>query len=71
MGPLIVELVDEGLIYFGGALWRGEWVMRISVISADITEKDAKAASQAIVSAWARISASLSEDERSTGLSGR
>ncbi|MCB1449260.1 MAG: aspartate aminotransferase family protein [Nitratireductor sp.] len=64
-------LVDEGQIYVGGALWRGEWVMRISVISADITEKDAKAASQAIVSAWARISASLSEDERSTGLSGR
>jgi glutamate/tyrosine decarboxylase-like PLP-dependent enzyme len=53
-------LVEDGTIFVGGAAWRGEWVMRISVISGATTVKDAYAATDAIRSAWAHVSASPS-----------
>ena len=39
---VIDRLVSEGTIFVGGANWRGEWVMRISVICDATTVQDAK-----------------------------
>jgi glutamate/tyrosine decarboxylase-like PLP-dependent enzyme len=55
---VIERLVDEGKIFVGGADWRGEWVMRISVICGTTTASDAGAAAAAISSAWESVSAS-------------
>jgi glutamate/tyrosine decarboxylase-like PLP-dependent enzyme len=52
---VIAILVEEGEMYAGGASWRGEWVMRISVIGNATTMTDAIAAAAAIRSAWARV----------------
>ncbi|SFF15409.1 Glutamate or tyrosine decarboxylase [Sulfitobacter brevis] len=57
---VIALLVDEGLIFVGGSDWRGEWVMRISVICSATTAQDTKVAAQAILAAWACISESQS-----------
>ena len=54
---VIELLVEEGEIFVAGASWRGEWVMRISIICGATTTEDAKAATAAIKSAWARVSA--------------
>ncbi len=51
-------LVQEGTIFVSGAAWRGERVMRISVISGETTMKDASIATDAIRRAWERVSAS-------------
>lgn len=55
---VIDRLVDEGEIFVGGADWRGEWVMRISVICGTTTASDARVAAAAISSVWGRVSAS-------------
>ena len=56
------HLVEEGSIYVAGAAWRGEWVMRISVMSGTTTTQDAKTATDRIRAAWAKVSASQSFD---------
>jgi len=55
-------LVEEGTIFVGGAAWRGEWVMRISVISGETTMKDANIATDAIRRAWEQVSTTPSLD---------
>jgi len=60
---VIQELVDEAVIFVGGAAWRGEWVMRISVISDATSTQDAKAAIKAIGAAWSRVSLSWSDGQ--------
>ena len=55
---VIDRLVSEGNIFVGGANWRGEWVMRISVICDATTMEDAKLASESIRKAWRYISQS-------------
>ncbi len=53
---VIDQLVEEGTIFVGGALWRGEWVMRVSVISGTTTVQDARIATDRIRAAWAKVS---------------
>jgi glutamate/tyrosine decarboxylase-like PLP-dependent enzyme len=55
---VIEQLVREGIIFVGGAVWRGEWVMRISLICQATTVQDAEIAINAIRAAWIHVSAS-------------
>lgn len=48
----IAQIRHDGIIFAGGALWRGRQVMRISVVSWGTTETEALLAAEAIVSAW-------------------
>ena len=63
---VIDRVVEDGTIFVGGAAWRGEWVMRISVISRATTLPDAKVAVDAIRSAWSQVSASSLLDQAAT-----
>ncbi len=49
------QLAKDGIIFTAGAAWRGEWVMRISVISGAISDEDAAITSEAIRAAWAQV----------------
>lgn len=60
------HLVEEGTVYVSGAAWRGEWVMRISVISGTTTKQDARMVIDRIRSAWAKVSASPPLDQVET-----
>ena len=46
---------DDGIAWIGGAQWRGQWVMRLSVSSSATTEADADITAAAIVSAWRAV----------------
>jgi glutamate/tyrosine decarboxylase-like PLP-dependent enzyme len=48
----VQRVQDDGIAWIGGAQWRGQWVMRLSVSSSATTETDADITSAAIVSAW-------------------
>jgi hypothetical protein len=48
----IARIQTDGVIFAGGARWRGRWVMRLSVISAPTTELDAQRTVEAIRAAW-------------------
>jgi glutamate/tyrosine decarboxylase-like PLP-dependent enzyme len=64
---VIAALVQEGLIFVGGAAWRGEWVMRISVICAATTDIDSQAAAHAVRAAWLRVlDSGLASDHAAT-----
>lgn len=41
-----------GVCFAGGAAWRGDWVMRISVTSVATTEADIDLSADAIIAAW-------------------
>jgi glutamate/tyrosine decarboxylase-like PLP-dependent enzyme len=47
--------VQEGVLFAGGAKWRGRWVMRLSVISGQTSEADADRAAHAILKAWDKV----------------
>ncbi len=52
---VIEKLVEDGAIFVAGAEWRGEWVMRISVISGTISHRDVKVTTNAIRAAWSHV----------------
>ena len=39
----------------GGAQWRGQWVMRVSVTSGLTTEEDADRTIEAVIRAWRAV----------------
>ena len=45
----ISEIQREGVPLVGGAKWRGEWVMRLSVVSGPTTEADVDRSVDAIL----------------------
>jgi glutamate/tyrosine decarboxylase-like PLP-dependent enzyme len=53
---LTKEVIDRvqvsGVCFVGGALWRGRWVMRLSVISWPTSDSDASVSTAAIIDAW-------------------
>jgi glutamate/tyrosine decarboxylase-like PLP-dependent enzyme len=51
----IARIQADGVIFAGGARWRGRWVMRLSVISAPTTERDAQRTVEAIRMAWRQV----------------
>jgi len=52
---VIDEILREGELFCGGAKWRGRWVMRLSVISGQMSEADADRATRAILKAWDKV----------------
>ena len=46
---------QDGVLFAGGAEWRGDWVMRLSVISAPTTEADIDISADAIIAAWRAV----------------
>jgi glutamate/tyrosine decarboxylase-like PLP-dependent enzyme len=55
---VIQALRDSGEIFVSGGRWKGEWVMRISVICEATIEPDADKVADFILSAWAQVSGS-------------
>lgn len=53
----IAALQEEAIAFAGPSLWRGQWVMRISVSSAATTLADADITADAIRSAWDGVQA--------------
>lgn len=51
----IARIQEDGVIFAGGARWRGHWVLRLSVISAPTSERDAQRTVEAIRTAWRRV----------------
>lgn len=48
----IARIQQDGICFAGGARWRGQQVMRLSVISGETTEEDGRIAAEAICAAW-------------------
>ncbi len=48
----IRRVQDDAVIFAGGARWRGEWVMRLSVISGPMDNAEADRSAAAILAAW-------------------
>jgi glutamate/tyrosine decarboxylase-like PLP-dependent enzyme len=51
----IERLQADNISFAGGADWRGSWVLRISVISAPLTEADADRLAASILEAWQAV----------------
>jgi len=54
---VIARVQQGGVCYAGGAQWRDDWVMRLSVISAPTTEADIDKSAEAIIAAWRAVQA--------------
>ncbi len=54
---VIARVQKDGTCFVGGAEWRGEWVMRVSVTSARTTESDIDISADAIIAAWRAVQA--------------
>ena len=54
---VIAKVQGGGVCYAGGAQWRDDWVMRLSVISAPTTEADIDRSAEAIIVAWREVQA--------------
>lgn len=51
-----VERVQaDAIAFIGAALWRGRWVMRVSVSSAATTEEDGQITVAAVIAAWRAV----------------
>jgi glutamate/tyrosine decarboxylase-like PLP-dependent enzyme len=51
----IRRVQEEGTLFAGGAKWKGEWVMRLSVINAATTDEDVDRSVEAIKGAWRAV----------------
>jgi glutamate/tyrosine decarboxylase-like PLP-dependent enzyme len=49
------QVQDDQIAFFGGAEWRGRWVMRASVTSIATTMAEADVAVDAVIAAWRQI----------------
>jgi glutamate/tyrosine decarboxylase-like PLP-dependent enzyme len=52
---VIARVQAGGVCYVGGAQWRDDWVMRISVSSAPTTAADIDLSAEAIINAWRQV----------------
>ncbi len=52
---VIDRIQSDGICFAGGAMWRGQWIMRLSCISCATTERDADRSVEAIIDAWRAI----------------
>ncbi len=52
---VIERIQEDGTCFVGGAEWRGQWVMRLSVTSCFTTAEDADRSVAAIIAAWRSI----------------
>lgn len=49
---VITRVQQDGTCFAAGAEWRGDWVMRLSIISGETTENDIERSAVAIIAAW-------------------
>lgn len=54
---VIARVLAGGVCFLGGAEWRGDWVMRVSVISGPTSEADIELSADAIIAAWRAVQA--------------
>ena len=52
---VIARVQKGGVLFAGGAQWRDDWIMRLSVISAPTTEADVDMSAEAIIAAWRAV----------------
>lgn len=52
---VIARVQRDGVLFAGGAEWRGDWVMRFSVSSFYTTEADIDVSAEAVIAAWRAI----------------
>ena len=52
---VIARVQGGGVCYAGGAEWRGDWVMRLSISSGNTTEADIELSADAIIAAWRAV----------------
>ena len=52
---VVRHIQAEGVIFAGGARWRGQWVMRLSVIGTLLDEAQADRSVAAVLSAWREV----------------
>jgi glutamate/tyrosine decarboxylase-like PLP-dependent enzyme len=52
---VIARVQDGGVLYAGGAHWRDDWVLRLSVISEPTTDADIDLSAAAIIAAWRAV----------------
>jgi len=55
---VIARVQKVGTCFVGGAEWRGEWAMRLSISSHRTTEADVDMSADAIIAAWRAVQAS-------------
>jgi hypothetical protein len=46
---------EDAVAYIGGAEWRGDWVMRVSVTSGATTVDEGRIAADAVIAAWRKV----------------
>lgn len=51
----IARIQADGECFVGGAEWRGQWIMRISVIGDATTEADVERSADAMIAAWRAV----------------
>jgi glutamate/tyrosine decarboxylase-like PLP-dependent enzyme len=61
---VLAALRESGEIFVGGSHWRGEWVMRISVICDATMPADADAVADVILAAWAEVQTVIGKGRR-------
>jgi glutamate/tyrosine decarboxylase-like PLP-dependent enzyme len=54
---VIARVQKDGTCFVGGAEWRGEWAMRLSLTSSRTTDADVDLSADAIVAAWRTVQA--------------
>ena len=54
---VIARVQQDGVCFVGGAAWKGDWVMRLSVSSGVTTEGDIDMSADAIIAAWRAVQA--------------
>jgi len=52
---VIAQVLHDGVCYVAGAMWRDDWVMRISVTSGATTEEDIDLSADAVIDAWRKV----------------
>lgn len=52
---VIAKVQTGGVLFAGGAAWRGDWILRLSVSSAPTTQADIEKSADAIVAAWREV----------------
>lgn len=58
---VIRRMQEENICFVEGASWRGQWVLRISIISGPLAEQDILRLAKAIIAAWRHVQASRSK----------
>ena len=54
---VIAKVQADGVCFAGGAQWRDDWIMRLSVTSMATTEADIDRSAEAIIAAWQAVKA--------------